>query len=147
MNSGSMRRLTLVVAVIAAAAVAGCGGASIVDDVGRGAARGADEVPAPPRSGPDDLPGLGGAADEVESAQARGVLESMTAGDERTWVCLGLDVVEAASDGDPTFEEYATGLMEHGFGHVPAYRVEQAYNASVQLLYGDLSQLQDLACL
>jgi hypothetical protein len=52
----------------------------------------------------------------------------------------------ASSDGDLTFEEYATVLTEHGFGHVPRYRAEQAFDATVQLAYGDLSALQDLAC-
>ena len=73
------------------------------------------------------------------------MLRTMIERDDRTWVCLGLDLVEASNDG-LTVQEYATVLTEHGFGYVPAYRVQQAFNASAQLLDGDLSALQELAC-
>ena len=159
MNS---RLANIAAALIAAAALAGCAPTTVADDVGRGAARGADDVPVSPGSGVDDVPvspgsgvddgaGIGGstiddAARAEESAQARGTLETMAAGDARTWVCLGLDVVEASSDGDLTFEEYGSVLVEHGFSQIPRYRAEQAYYASVQLLEGDLTALKDLAC-
>jgi len=151
MNLRSTRLVNIAVALIAAAVLAGCAPTSVADDIGRGAAKGADDVTVPSGSGPDDLSRLGGGADDAsraegESAQASGELRTMIEGDGRTWVCLGLDVVKASGDGDLTFEEYATILIEHGFSHVPAYRAQTAFNASVQLLDGDLSQLQELAC-
>jgi len=157
MRLHATRRLILVLVLVASAALTGCGGASVVDDIGRGAARTGDEAPIPGAERPrvsgigDDASSLGGAfvelsRAEAESTEARTVLERMAQGDEREWVCLGLDVVEA-SDGGLTIEDYARHLTERGFGYVPYYRVQQAFGASVQLLEGDVSQLQEIACL
>ena len=144
-----MRRLAAL--LILATALAGCGGASVIDDGLRGASKGADDVPIPSGPGPEDLrPGAGVGDDvlraEQESAEARGTLETMIHGDGREWVCLGLDFVEAAQDGDLSFSRYGAIMAEYGYGHIPAYRLRQAHAASVQLLEGDLAQLQSLAC-
>jgi len=150
MHLPSTRRLIIALALIASIALTGCRGASVIDDAGRGAAKAGDEAPIPGGSAPD-LPPPGGVGDdltraEVESTEARGTLRTMIESDERTWVCVGLDVVEASSDGDLTFNEYAQILTEHGYGYVPALRVQMAFDASLQLLEGDLTQLQELAC-
>jgi hypothetical protein len=173
MHLRTAARLTIVVAVIASTAVASCGG-SVADDAARAGVRAAtksaeaapipgrfnsdlppvggigDDLPPIARIGDDATP-LGSATDDVarakaESNEARAVLETMIEGDERTWVCLGLDVVAASSDGDLTIQDYASVLTAHGFGYVPAYQVLQAFTASTQLLQGDLSQLQQIAC-
>jgi hypothetical protein len=160
MHLRGTRRFLVAVALIASPVVAGCGGASVVDDAARGAARAGDNAPIPGASGSDlppvgrvgdDVSPIGGTADDVsraeaESTEARAMLETMIQGDERVWVCLGLDVVEASGDGEFTIEEYAGILTDHGFGYLPAYRVQQAFNASAQLLEGDLTQLQEIAC-
>jgi hypothetical protein len=149
MNLRSTRRLVIVVALFAVTAVTGCGGASLADDAVRGSVRTADDVPVSGISGAD--PPTGGVVGdvshaEVESTEARGVLRKMLESDDRTWICLGLELVEAASDGELTMAEYGEILIDHGFSYVPAYRVQQAFDATVQLLDGDFSQLQDLAC-